>query len=61
MEQIDLEILGIARVYSGRKINIPKNVKKALELNNGDEIVFYRDVDGSIKITKNKKYMFELR
>lgn len=61
MEQIDLEILGIAKVYSERKINIPKKVKEALELKNGDEIVFYRDVDGSIKISKNKKYIFELR
>lgn len=61
MEQIDLEILGVAKVYSDCKINIPKKVRKLLEIKNGDEIVFYRDVDGSIKISKNVKYTFELR
>jgi len=62
MDQLDYEVLGIATVFGGGyKINLPRKVREIFGLKDGDELVFYRKSDGTIGLTKNVKWTFELK
>ena len=46
-------IAGISKLYDKFKTTIPRKVRTILGLEDGDEIVYYKDIHGGIYIEKN--------
>jgi len=43
-------VVGVATVHGGGRIQIPKDVREYLDVRDGDKIVFIQEVDGRIYI-----------
>jgi len=48
-----VEIIGVSKVHGNGRIHIPVEVRKKLNISDGDKIVFIRDITGKIFIIKS--------
>jgi AbrB family looped-hinge helix DNA binding protein len=49
-----MEILGVSKVHNKGKVTLPKEVRKKLEVEDGDLVYFYVDERGRIVVEKSR-------
>lgn len=51
------KLIAMSKVYQRGKAQIPSEIRKILELRDGDKICFFQDEEGNILIEKSSKLL----
>jgi AbrB family looped-hinge helix DNA binding protein len=49
-----MEILGVSKVHNKGKVTLPKEVRKRLEVGDGDLVYFYVDERGHVVVERSR-------